>query len=226
VVEPLVDCLDPATREAALARAVEAVRAGRPIVLPTDTVYGIGADAFSPTAVAALLAAKGRGRDMPPPVLVARIADVESLVDAVPESVKPVMERFWPGGVTIVLRALPTLSWDLGETGGTVAIRIPDHDIARELLARTGPLAVSSANLTGEPAPVTAEHAREQLGDRVGVYLDAGPVGQAFGDGTGNPGSTIIDATRLEAGGAWRVIRHGVVPVAEIQAVAGGRWEP
>lgn len=224
-MEAIVDCLEPTSREAGLTRAVEAIRAGQSIVLPTDTVYGIGADAFSPAAVNGLLAAKGRGRHMPPPVLIAHPGDVDALVEVIPEETIPLMNRYWPGGVTIVFRADPRVDWDLGDTGGTVAIRIPDHSIARELLEKTGPLAVSSANKTGEPAAVTAQEAHAQLGDSVAVYLDAGPVGQRYDDTLGNPGSTIVDASELDRGGAWRVLRHGVVPLADIRAITQGRWE-
>lgn len=224
-MEAIVDCLDPTTREAGIARAVEAIATGQSIVLPTDTVYGIGADAFSPDAVNGLLAAKGRGRHMPPPVLVAHPADVDALVEAVPPEAVPVMDRYWPGGVTIVFRADPRVDWDLGDTGGTVAIRIPDHPVARDLLEKTGPLAVSSANKTGHPAAVTAQEAQAQLGDAVAVYVDAGPVGQRYDDALGNPGSTIVDASELDRGGPWRVLRRGVVPVDEIRSMTRGRWE-
>jgi L-threonylcarbamoyladenylate synthase len=225
VAGPVFDCSDPESKAAGLLAALEAIRAGQSIVLPTDTVYGIGCDAFSPPAVAGLLAAKGRGRHMPPPVLVAKPSDVEGLVAHIPESAGAVMREFWPGGVTIIFSAHPSVVWDLGETQGTVAIRMPADDLALELLELTGPLAVSSANLTGGLPAVNVEEAREQLGSRVAVYLDGGPVGQLYADATGNPGSTIVDASALETGGPWRVIRRGVVPVEEIRAIAKGEWE-
>ena len=219
------DCTDVSRLDSYLDEAVGLVRSGQCVVLPTDTVYGIGCDAFSAEAVSLLLATKGRGRHMPPPVLVGSMDDVETLVEVVPDSARKVMEKWWPGGVTVVFRAHPDVQWDLGDTHGTVAIRMPRHEVALELLRKSGPLAVSSANLTGQPSPLTAQGAYEQLGDRVSLYLDSGEVGGAYrGVGT-DTGSTIVDASEIDRGGAWRVVRNGVVSVVEIQAVAGGRWE-
>lgn len=220
----MFDCSDPTQRASGIAKARAAVEAGHSIVLPTDTVYGIGCDPFSAEAVAGLLAAKGRGRQMPPPVLVGDQHDVDRLVAVVPDSARAVMEHMWPGGVTIIFDAHPDLTWDLGDTGGTVAVRMPANDIALQLLAETGPLAVSSSNLTGQPSPLLVQGARDQLGDSVAVYLDGGLVGQAYGDAV-NPGSTIVDASQVASGGAWRVVRQGVVPVSDIKALARGRWE-
>ncbi len=203
---------------------MEALRSGDSIIMPTDTVYGIACDAFSPRAVNTLLAHKGRGRHMPPPVLVASAEDAHPLVRTIPAGAAAVMAQFWPGGVTIIFQASPEVEWDLGETQGTVAIRMPRHPVALELLRQSGPLAVSSANLTGKHASVTIEEAYEQFGDALGIYIDAGPVGHAYPDAPGNPGSTIVDATALDSGGPWRVVRHGVVPLDDIAAVAGGEW--
>ncbi|HWU20253.1 MAG TPA: L-threonylcarbamoyladenylate synthase [Nocardioides sp.] len=193
--------------EEALDAASLAVRRGQPVVLPTDTVYGIGADAFDPAAVASLLEAKGRGRDMPPPVLVTSAATLDALASRVPDYVRTLVERFWPGPLTVVCHQQPSLQWDLGETRGTVAVRVPDHDIARRLLERTGPLAVSSANLTGEPAATDAERALAMLGGSVSVVIDAGTS-------PGGEPSTIIDAT----GDRPRLLRAGAIPVAELDA--------
>jgi tRNA threonylcarbamoyl adenosine modification protein (Sua5/YciO/YrdC/YwlC family) len=193
--------------EEALDAASLAVRRGRPIVLPTDTVYGIGADAFDAAAVARLLEAKGRGRDMPPPVLVTSAATLDALATQIPDYVRTLAEKFWPGPLTIVCHQQPSLQWDLGETRGTVAVRVPDHDIARRLLERTGPLAVSSANLTGEPAATDASQAVAMLGELVSVIIDAGtsPGGQP---------STIVDAT----GERPRVLRVGALSIADLDA--------
>jgi len=180
-------------------------------VLPTDTVYGIGADAFAPAAVAALLAAKGRGRQMPPPVLVPAVATVDGLCAQVPEAARRLMEAFWPGALTIICRAQPSLAWDLGETGGTVAVRMPNHPAALALLRRTGPLAVSSANRTGAPAAMTAEEARDQLGDAVALYLDGGRA-------AGGVASTIVDAT----GARLRVVRAGALDLTTLRSVVEG----
>ena len=205
----VIDCSDPGQVDAAVAAAVEAVRAGHCIVIPTDTVYGIGADAFLGSAVQSLLKAKGRGRDMPPPVLVADPSVLMALGREIPDNAKKLAERFWPGALTLIVPAQTSLRIDLGDTAGTIAVRVPDHDIARQVLRGTGPLAVSSANRTGEPSATTAAHAREQLGDRVAVYLDAGST-------PGQVPSTIVDFTKSEYGS---VVRAGKIPVSALREV-------
>lgn len=206
----ILPCFDSATWGPSLDAAVAAVARGAVIVLPTDTVYGVGADAFQPDAVAAVLAAKGRGRQMPPPVLIPNVRTVDGLARDVPAPAKALMEAFWPGALTVIVWAQPSLAWDLGDTHGTVALRVPAHPASLALLERTGPLAVTSANLTGQPAATTAEGAREQLGDSVAVYLDGGdaPLGVA---------STIIDAT----GDILRIVRDGGVSRDEVIEVVG-----
>lgn len=191
-------------REAALEAATLAVRRGELIVLPTDTVYGIGCDAFDPAAVRELLAAKGRGRDMPPPVLISAATTADALAVGLPHYARALMERFWPGPLTIVARQQESLQWDLGETMGTVAIRIPDDEIAREILERTGPLAVSSANVSGRPAASRVQQASDMLGDSVAVYVDGGERG---GDA-----STIVDVTSDEP----RVLRLGALTIEDL----------
>lgn len=203
------DCSDPGQRSAGLKAAVDAVRRGELVVLPTDTVYGIGAEAFSPAAVTGLLAAKGRGRDMPPPVLVGTVRAATALIEDLSDTGKGFIEEFWPGGLTLVCRVSRTLSWDLGETRGTVAVRMPLHPVALDLLKETGPLAVSSANISGMPAATTADEAEDQLGDKVAVYLDGGPAG-------GGVPSTIVDLTGLVP----RLLRAGAIPVDRLNAVA------
>ncbi len=203
------DTADPERRTEGLAAAVNAVLAGKLVVLPTDTVYGVGADAFSPAAVNRLLAAKGRGRDMPPPVLVGSVRAAEALVDDLGQDGRQLIEEFWPGGLTIVCHAARTLSWDLGDTKGTVAIRMPDQQIALELLRETGPMAVSSANTTGSPAATTAAEARDQLGESIEVYLDAGRCESAVA-------STIVDLTGTQP----RLLRRGAVSVGRLREVA------
>lgn len=200
------DCSDSSQLLTAARAARQAIGRGELVVLPTDTVYGLAADAFSPEAVQRLLDAKGRGRQSPPPVLVPNTATLAALAAEVPAAAAALAEAFWPGPLTIVLLANPSLSWDLGDTGGTVALRIPDHELTLELLRETGPLAVSSANLTGESAARTADAARRMLGDAVAIYLDAG---ESPGDGTA---STIVDGTGLGAdGGTLRILREGGV---------------
>ena len=189
------------------------------VVLPTDTVYGIAADAFIPHAVEALLAAKGRGRQSPPPVLMPSAATIDALASSVPEQVRALAQTFWPGGLTIIVDAQPSLAWDLGETDGTVALRVPAHPIALELLKETGPLAVSSANLTGQPAAQNAAQALEQLGDSVEVYLEGGA--------SDSTPSTILDVTPIQRGtGAARILRDGAVSAAALRKVLGADLEP
>jgi L-threonylcarbamoyladenylate synthase len=192
---------------------------GELVVLPTDTVYGVAADAFDPAAVQRLLDAKGRGRQSPPPVLIPGIPTLDALAEQVPDAVRALVTEFWPGPLTVILPARSSLVWDLGETGGTVALRMPDSRIALELLAETGPLAVSSANLTGQPAATTAADAAEQLGDSVTVYLDGGATPGALP-------STIVDATGLVSGtGRLRIVRSGALPTESIRAIVGDALE-
>lgn len=195
-------------REAAVAAASLAVQQGRLVVLPTDTVYGIGADAFDKAAVKALLSAKGRGREMPPPVLVSAASTLDAIATGVPGYARALVEAFWPGPLTLVCTQQASLQWDLGDTRGTVAVRMPDHPVALELLERTGPLAVSSANLTGMPAATDADQAEEMLGDAVDVILDAG-------EAPGKEASTIVDVT----GSQGRVLRRGALSLDDLNAV-------
>jgi L-threonylcarbamoyladenylate synthase len=194
---------------AGVAAAVSALQAGDLVVLPTDTVYGIAADAFSPTAVARLLAAKGRGRDLPVPVLVGSWRTLDGLVDELGPLARRMVEEFWPGPLTLVVRAAPSLAWDLGETRGTVAVRMPEQPVTLDVLAQTGPLAVSSANRSGLPPATDVAEAERQLGDAVSVYLDGGPVGEPVP-------STIVDLT----GDRARVLRSGALDVERLRALA------
>lgn len=174
---------------AAIAAAQAAVAAGECIVLPTDTVYGIGANALDAAAVQRLLDAKQRGRDMPPPVLISEPALLASLAAEVSPAAQALADAFWPGALTLVVRAQHSLRMDLGERGATIAVRVPNHDFTRSLLRRTGPLAVSSANVSGKPAAMSIAGAQSQLGDLVAVYIDGGVCA------TEVP-STIVDVTR------------------------------
>lgn len=205
-----LDCRDPDGRAEAVAEAAAAVRSGRLVVMPTDTVYGIGADAFDSQAVAGLLAAKGRGRDMPVGVLVGSWQTIEGLVYAVPDSARELIRAFWPGALSLVVRQAPSLQWDLGDARGTVMLRMPLHPVAIELLRQTGPMAVSSANVSGQPPATTAAEAQRQLGDLVEVYLDGGPSPE-------QAASTIVDLTVEPA----RILRQGPVSAQAIAAVLG-----
>lgn len=205
------DLTDPETRETGLAAAVTAVRRGQLIVMPTDTVYGLGVDAFEPEGVQRLLDAKGRGRDMPPPVLISAETTLEALTTGLPGWATGLADHYWPGPLTIVCRQQPSLRWDLGETRGTVAVRMPDDEHALELLSRTGPLAVSSANNHGHDAATDADHAEDMLGWAVEVVLDGGPS-------RGSAASTIVDCT----GDRPRLLREGVISRAELAFVLSG----
>jgi L-threonylcarbamoyladenylate synthase len=201
------DCTDPSGRAEGVPAASGAIRRGEVVVLPTDTVYGIGCDAFDANAVASVLAAKGRGRDMPPPVLIPTARTAQGLATEVPDYAQRLMEKFWPGPLTVVLKAQTSLHWDLGDTNGTVALRVPDHEVTLELLGDVGPMAVTSANISGDPAARTVDEALAMLGETVAVYLDAGPAGD------GEP-STIIDCT----GESPVTLRLGAIPQADIDA--------
>jgi tRNA threonylcarbamoyl adenosine modification protein (Sua5/YciO/YrdC/YwlC family) len=219
---PEFDCSDPSELVTGVRLARAAIGRGELVVIPTDTVYGIAADAFSPTAVKRLLEAKGRGRESPPPVLIPSVATLDALAEDVPDEVTALVAKFWPGGLTVILPARSSLSWDLGEARGTVALRMPANDVALKVLAETGPLAVSSANLTGKPAASSCADARADLGDSVSVYLNGGTVGAA-NDGAPDPASTIVDATELAGDGKakLRIVRHGVISDNAIREVVG-----
>src|SRR5215218_8148495 len=194
----LYDCRAVAERDRGIAAAVEAVKSGELVVLPTDTVYGVGADAFTAHAVNALQNARSTERRVPPPVLVGSRHTLDGLVYSLPKAARELADAFWPGALTIIVEHSPSLQWDLGETGGVVAVRMPLHPVALEVLREVGPMAVSAANKIGSPAPLTASEARDQLGYAVRVYLEAG-LGQDSAP------STIVDVT----GDVPRVLREG-----------------
>jgi tRNA threonylcarbamoyl adenosine modification protein (Sua5/YciO/YrdC/YwlC family) len=202
------DCRDPEVRVDAIRTAAHSVASGELVVLPTDTVYGLGADAFDAAAVADLLRVKGRGRDMPVPVLVGSWTTIDGLVSAVDSRTRELIEAFWPGGLTLVVRHAPSLNWDLGDSDGTVAVRMPLHPVAIELLEKTGPMAVSSANRHGQPAAQTGVEAQAQLGDDVAVYLDDGHV-------SGGVASTIVDVT----GARPQILRLGAISADQLREV-------
>jgi tRNA threonylcarbamoyl adenosine modification protein (Sua5/YciO/YrdC/YwlC family) len=207
-VADLYDCSDPDARTAGLAAAADAIGSGELVLMPTDTVYGVAVDAFTPSAVTRLLAAKNRGRTMPVPVLIGEASTLAGLVVDVPAVANRLAQEFWPGGLTLVLEHAPSLAWDLGDAEGTVAVRLPDDDVARDLLRRTGPLAVSSANRSGRPAATTAQEAIEQLGTHAAVVLDGGPRSSSVA-------STIVDCTAPTP----RVLRVGAVSVERLRDV-------
>lgn len=186
------------------------IAAGKLLVVPTDTVYGIAADPFTASAVDRLLTAKGRGRDFPSPVLVSSISQADALVPEIPPLARMFMERFWPGALTVVLPARSDLPLDLGVTGGTVALRQPDQSDLLQLLQENGPLAVTSANLHGLPPAQTVRQAQDYFSDKVAEYIDAGP------SQIGEP-STIVKVEEAE----YSVLRSGAIPPRQLQTVAG-----
>jgi len=199
------DCSDEGQRRDGIAAAATAIRAGELVIVPTDTVYGVAADAFTPRAITGLLAAKGRGRAMPVPVLIADVDTLEGVSTNLGSAARLLTRACWPGGLTVIVEHPPSLAWDLGDAQGTVAVRVPDDDLTRDLLRETGPLGVSSANRSGRPAARTAGEAIEALGELVAVVLDDGPRAD------GQP-STIVDCTTDPP----RVLRAGAVPESRL----------
>lgn len=206
----IYSCADAAERAEGIRAAVDAARGGRLVVLPTDTLYGLGCDAFDNQAVATLLATKRRGPDMPVPVLVGSWDTVRGLVREFTPQAEALVEAFWPGGLSLVVPQAPSLPWNLGDTRGTVMLRMPLHPVAIELLREVGPMAVSSANISGKQPPTTAIAAKQQLGTAVSVYLDGGetPVGEP---------SSIVDLS----GPAPRLLREGALSAERIGEVIG-----
>ncbi|WP_034592117.1 L-threonylcarbamoyladenylate synthase [Hamadaea tsunoensis] len=204
----LYDCRNVTERDQGVEAAISAVKSGDLVVLPTDTVYGVGADAFKSWSVTALLNAKGRGRQVPPPVLVGSRHTLDGLVSRLPEKARDLVEAFWPGALTIVVEQAPSLQWDLGDTDGTVAVRMPMHPVALEVLRETGPMAVSSANLHGQAAATTADEARDQLGYKVSVYLEAGLCPDPVP-------STIVDLTQETP----ILLRTGAISIEDLRTV-------
>lgn len=191
-------------------RALEELAAGRLVVAPTDTVYVVIADAFSPAATRRLLRTRGSGRNRPLPVLIARPRQLNALSLEVGEAVDRLVATYWPGPLTIIVRSAPGMTWDLGNSAGTVALRMPDEDWLLDLGRETGPLAGSGAFRRGQPPTVDVAGVREQFGESVALYVDGGTR-------HGQP-STIVDASRGEV----EVLREGAVPAAHVAVVARG----
>jgi L-threonylcarbamoyladenylate synthase len=205
----LYDCRTAADRDRGIAAAVEAVKSGELAVFPTDTVYGIGADAFTPHAISALHQARNVTRQVPPPVLVGSRHTLDGLVYSLPKAARELADAFWPGALTLLVEHSSSLQWDLGDTGGQIAVRMPLHPVALEVLREVGPMAVTTANKVGQPAPGTAEEAREQLEYAVRIYLEAGPAGDPAP-------STVVDVT----GDVPRVLRTGALSLEKLRDVA------
>lgn len=200
--------LSPGEKQALL----DATAGGELIVIPTDTIYGIGADPHSRFAVSRLLGAKGRDQTMPPPVLGAYVEELLSMAKfssaAQEQRVATLVEAFWPGPLTMVVHAGVEPGWDTDSVGGTIALRMPDCAEALAVLKITGPLAVTSANRTGMPPARSVDEARQYFGEEVAVYVDGGVS-------TGTAVSTILDCT----GEDLRVIRLGAVSREQISSI-------
>ena len=212
----LYDCRTTAERDRGIQVAIDAVKRGDLVVFPTDTVYGVGADAFKSWAVSAVLTAKGRDRATPSPVLVGSRGTLDGLVYTLPTAARDLAEAFWPGALTLIVEHAPSLDWDIGETGGTVQLRMPLHPVALEVLRETGPMAVSSANKVGQPPAGTAAEARDQFGFSVSVYLEAGPA-----PADALP-SSIVDLTADTP----RLLRAGGIPLEKLREVVPGLLGP
>lgn len=203
----IIDCKVAQTtqlNETQLEAVAQAITADQPIVFPTDTVYGIGGNPASRVAVDAVLVAKGRGRQMPPPVLLANPQQVEIVAKNVPDVAYRLMEAFWPGPLTLILSTGQGVKYDLGDLPDTIAVRMPNHPVALQILERTGPLAVTSANLTGQPPATDCAQAVEYFGNQVALYFDGGAT-------AGNVPSTIVSCVD-----EVRILRLGKLTETEI----------
>ena len=202
-------CADVDERELGLTAAESACRRGQLVVLPTETVYGLATDAFSVEGVASMRRVQDRSRELPMPVLIGRTSTVDGLVLTLGPSGRALAEAFWPGPLMLVAQSHPSLRWDLGDSRGTVSVRMPIHPLALELLRVTGPLAVTAATRAGSPPPRTTAEAEDLFGSDVIVYLDAGPLEPG-------PTSTVVDLT----GPLPRVVRAGAFPIELLREVA------
>ena len=193
----------------ALPRALEILQFGGLVAFPTDTVYGVGALAFNGAAVESIYAAKGRPVEKAIPVLIGDADDLAKVSAEVPEIALKLAARFWPGPLTMVVPKHPGLPEAVSATP-TVGVRIPDHPVARALLRLAGPMAVTSANLSDQPSPCTAQDVFAQLGGRIALILDGGKT-------PGGVPSTVVDCVGAEL----QVLRAGPIPRSEILAVSG-----
>lgn len=199
------DATDPHDRATGLTAATAAIRRGALVVLPVDAAYAVVCDAFNATATAALRNAKGRPEISPIPVLIAGPAVVDAVTYGLSEAGRTLMAALWPGPLTLVARQQPSLMWDV-DPGPTIAVRMPLHPLALELLAATGPLAGTGANYSAMAVPLTCDDAERQLGSAVAVYLDAGPADPARA-------SAVVDTTTDPP----RLLRAGAVSVDQLQ---------
>ena len=191
-----------------------AIGRGQVVCVPTDTSYALVADAFKPSAVEALRSARGMAEGAPVSVFVPGIPTLRALAAHVHEDVATLVAEFWPGALTLILPAGESLSWDLGQTKGTVALRMPANRVALELLSETGPLAQSGAWRVGQKPLVSAPSLQKRFAESIAVVLAAGE------EKTGKEVSTVIDATGLESEkGTLRIVREGSIPLTDIFGV-------
>lgn len=198
----VIDCgHGPCTeRDRGITAAAAAVRRGELCVLPTEAAYAVAADAFSARGITRLREVKGRGPDLPLPVLVASVRMAEGIITGLSTQAREFISACWPGPLTLVARQQPTLMWGL--QAETLQVRMPLHPLALALIERTGPLAVTTANRAGAAPPRTVEAAQAQLGDDATVYLDAGTA-------EASAPSTVIDVTD-EVPVVWRAGAFGI----------------
>ena len=197
----------PATSSDAIPRALEVLRLGGLVAFPTDTVYGIGALGFNGKAVQSIYTAKDRPIEKAIPILIGEMADIDQVAMDVPERAYLLAQRFWPGPLTILVPKRPDLPGAVSATT-TIGLRVPDHEIARSLLRAAGPLAVTSANLSGHPSPTTADEVFAQLGGRIELIIDGGKT-------PGGTPSTLVDCT----GDEIRILREGPITEKELLSV-------
>jgi L-threonylcarbamoyladenylate synthase len=195
----------PASDPRALPRALEILRAGGLVAFPTDTVYGLGALAFDQTAIESIYFAKDRPLEKAIPILIADADDLDKVADAIPALARRLASRFWPGALTVVVPKRADLPEAVSSTD-TVGVRVPDHAAARALLRAAGPMAVSSANLSGQESPCTAEEVIRQLNGRIPLVLDGGGT-------RGGVPSTVVDVTGAEP----VILRVGSVTLEQIK---------
>lgn len=197
-------------RAAVVSEVISTLRAAELVVVPTDTVYGVIADAFDPAATAALRTAKQLAPTAPLTVLLRNPRQVVGVASEIPEAADRLMASYWPGPLTIVLPATDGLTWDIG-TPSVVALRMPTDDLLLEVIADIGPLVCSAAVRPVDPLPDDVADARASLGDAVALYVDGGPRAA--------PVSTIVDLTGRHAD----VLREGAIPAGDVELVAAGR---
>lgn len=190
----------------AIPGACEVLRAGRLVAIPTDTVYGVGALAFDGPAVESIYAAKERPLEKAIPILIGDSEDLEKVGIDIPDSARKLAARFWPGPLTVLVPKRADLPESVSATS-TVGVRLPDHEVARALLRAAGPMAVTSANISGEPNPVTAQEVYDQLGGRIALIIDGGMT-------RGGVPSTLVDCTIPEL----KILREGPISMDELRS--------